>query len=452
MGGKGGTNMKKFATCVLMGYYLLLEMIITFPIFLFNICFKKQKKDTVVFVAASFYPTHIGGLECAGRDLAIGLVKKGWKVEVLTKDDNTRARSEEMFQGYHLTRFGPIRMESWYFTLCIFLWLLRHFRDYQPIYFLNFSYSKNRLGVFIPQVAVSWFFKTFFKKQTVLRLSGGSVERTPQYLYHTISPWKWSLYCNSVSLFTSLSNDEYDFLVSKGLKYKTKKVFNGVNVKQYNMSSQEKVQRKKELGLNEDKVIAGFIGRFTSRKGADLLLRVWKCLKPENALLILIGTSQKDMVQKSNADEVRELVNECGDSAVFLGRKDDPWNYLGLFDIMVCPYRVREGMSNTILQSMVAKNIIIASEIPGIIGFLKPGYDAILFPEDDEVVLEKILKKVINDVEKYRYLAENAFERVKREFQLKNVIDSYHQIFSSPFEDKTKVYKEHHLYSFEKKI
>ncbi|GAI31822.1 unnamed protein product, partial [marine sediment metagenome] len=43
----------------------------------------------------------IGGLECAGRDLATGLVKKGWKVEVLTKDDEMRARSEEMFQGYH---------------------------------------------------------------------------------------------------------------------------------------------------------------------------------------------------------------------------------------------------------------------------------------------------------------------------------------------------------------
>ncbi len=421
--------MKKFVTYVLMGYYLLLEMIITFPIFLYGLCFKKQKNYSVVFVAASFYPTHIGGIECAGRDLAIGLVKKGWKVEVLTKDDEVRARSEEMFQGYHLTRFGPIRMESWYFTLCIFLWLLRNFRAYQTIYFLNFSYSKNRLGVFIPEVAVSWFFKTFFKKQTVLRLSGGSVERIPQYLYHTLSPWKWNLYCNSVSVFTSLSNDEYDFLVSNGLKYKTKKVFNGVNVKQYKMLSQEKVQRKKELGLEKDKVIVGFIGRFTSRKGADLLLRVWKRIKAENASLILIGPSQKDMVQKSNADKVRELVKECGDSAVFLGRKDDPWNYLGLFDIMVCPYRVREGMSSTILQGMAAKNIIIASEIPGIIGFLKPGYDAILFPEDDEVALEKILKKVINDVEKYRYLAENAFERVKEEFPIEKVVDFYHKIF-----------------------
>jgi len=421
--------MKKFVTYVLMGYYLLLEMIITFPIFLFNLCFKKQKNYSVVFVAASFYPPHIGGLECAGRDLATGLVKKGWKVEVLTKDDEMRARSEEMFQGYYLTRFGPIRMESWYFTLCIFLWLLRHFRDYQTIYFLNFSYSKNRLGVFIPEVAVSWFFKTFFKKQTVLRLSGGSVERIPQYLYQTLSPWKWNLYCNSVSLFTSLSNDEYDFLVSNGLKYKTKKVFNGVNVKQYNMSSQEKVQRKKELGLDEDKVIVGFIGRLTSRKGADLLLRVWKRIKLENALLFLIGTSQEDMVQKSNADEVRELVNECGNSAVYIGRRDDPWNYLGLFDIMVCPYRVREGMSNTILQGMASKNIIIASEIPGIIGHLKSGYDSILFQEENDVELEKILRKIINNIDEYRYLAENAFDHVKREFPIEKVINFYHKIF-----------------------
>jgi glycosyltransferase involved in cell wall biosynthesis len=421
--------MKKFVTYVLMGLYLLLEMIITFPIFLFNLCFKKQKKDTVVFVAASFYPTHIGGLECAGRDLAIGLVEKGWKVEVLTKDDEVRARSEEIFQGYHLTRFGPIRMESWYFTLCIFLWLLRHFRDYQTIYFLNFSYSKNRLGVFIPEVAVSWFFKTFFKKQTVLRLSGGSVERTPQYLHQTLSPRKWNLYCNSVSLFASLSNDEYEFLISKGLKYKTKKIFNGVNVEKYYMSFQKKFKLKKELGIDEDKVIVGFIGRFTSRKGADLLLRIWKRMKPKNALLLLIGTSQEDMVQKSNADEVRELVNECCDSVIFLGRKDDPWNYLGIFDIMVCPYRVREGMSNTILQGMAAKNIIIASEIPGIIGFLNPGYDAILFPEDDEVALEKILKNLINNVEENRYLAENAYKRVKEEFPIEKVIDFYNKIF-----------------------
>ncbi|GAI15235.1 unnamed protein product, partial [marine sediment metagenome] len=33
-----------------------------------------------------------------------------------------------------------------------------------------------------------------------------------------------------------------------------------------------------------------------------------------------------------------------------------------------------------------------------------------------------ILKEVINNVEKYRHLADNAFERVKSEFQLENVI------------------------------
>lgn len=425
--------MKKFATYVLMGYYLLLEMIITFPIFLFNLCFKKQKKDTIIFIADSFYPTHIGGIECAGRDLATGLVEKGWKVEVLTKDDEFRARSKEIYQGYYLIRFGPISIESWYFTLGVFLWLLRNFRDYESIYFLNYSYSKNRLSIYIPQAAVAWFFKIVFKKQVILRLSGGTVERTPQHLYRTLSKWKWNLYCNSISLFVSLSNDEYEFLISRGLKYKTKKFFNGVSVELYNMSSKRKTRRKSELGIDKNKIIVGFNGRFTARKGADLLLRVWKRMKPENALLLLIGTSQEDMVQKSSADEVRKLVDECGNSVNFLGRKDDPWNYLGLFDIMICPYRVREGMSNTILQGMAAKNIIIASEIPGIIGFLKPGYDSILFPENDEIELERMLKKVINNVEEYRYLAENAFERVKEEFPIEKVINFYHKIFSSPF-------------------
>ena len=421
--------MKKFVTRVLMGYYLLLEMIVTFPIFLFNLCFKKQKKDTIVFIADSFYPTHIGGIECAGRDLATGLVEKGWKVEVLTKDDEFRARSKEIYQGYYLIRFGPIGGESWYFTLCTFLWLLRNFRDYESIYFLNYSYSKNRLSIYIPQATVAWFFKTVFKKQVILRLSGGTVERTPQHLYRTLSQRKWNLYCNSVSVFISLSNDEYEFLISRGLKYKTKKLFNGVNVELYNMSSKRKTQRKNELGLGENKVIVGFNGRFTTRKGADLLARVWKRINLENATLILIGTSQEDMVQKSTADEVRNLVKQCGDSAIFLGRKDDPWNYLGLFDIMVCPYRVREGMSNTILQGMASKNIIIASEIPGIIGFLKPGYDSILFQEENDVELEKILRKIINNIDEYRYLAENAFDRVKREFPIEKVINFYHKIF-----------------------
>jgi glycosyltransferase involved in cell wall biosynthesis len=432
--------MKKLLINILMGLYLLLDMIITFPIFLFNLLFKKQKKDTVVFVADSFYPTHIGGLECAGRDLATGLVEKGWKVEVLTKDDAMRARSEEVYQGYHLTRFGLIGTESWYFTLRVFLWLLRHFRDYLTIYFLNFSYSKSRKSIYIPQAAVAWFFKTIFNKYIVLRLSGGTMERTPQHLYHTLSSWKWNLYLDSVSLFTSLSKDEYDFLVSKGRGYKTKKVFNGVNVEQYYMSPQRKDKRKKELRIDEDKVIVGFIGRFTARKGADLLLRVWKRMKPKNALLLLIGTSQEDMVQKSNADEVKELANKCGDSVIFLGRIDDPWNYLGIYDIMVCPYRVREGMSNTILQGMAAKNIIIASEIPGIIGLCKSGHDAIFFPENDEMELEKILREVIDDAEKYSYLAENAFERVKREFHMNKVVDFYHQIFSSPFKNETKFF------------
>lgn len=145
---------------------------------------------------------------------------------------------------------------------------------------------------------------------------------------------------------------------------------NGVDVERFRYNHQLSVAAKKELGLENKKVI-GHIGHFSYQKNHEYVLRLFKKLYSSDSSyeLILLGDGKL-------RDEMEQLADELGikPNVRFVGRTHEVVKYMSAFDMLILPSRF-EGLPLTIMEAVAnALPCIISdkvSEEAVIDGFVK---------------------------------------------------------------------------------
>lgn len=117
---------------------------------------------------------------------------------------------------------------------------------------------------------------------------------------------------------------------------------NAIDLKKFEFNEKTREDLRKELGIKEDTMVIGHIGRFMKQKNHDFLIDVFNELikKNENSILMLIGQGPllNDMKQK-----VRDLKIE--DKVKFIGQVTDVEKYYNIMDIFLFP-SIYEGLRN----------------------------------------------------------------------------------------------------------
>jgi len=129
-------------------------------------------------------------------------------------------------------------------------------------------------------------------------------------------------------------------------------ISNGVNLERFipcsTLFEKEKIRLK--LGLSKDDQVILFIGAFNERKGADLMIDVWKIIsrKYPRAHLLMVGRNNTTLFKKTQ--------NMLKDSVEWhrlhlIGVVNNIEFYFQAADVFVFPSR-REGFGNVVLEAM----------------------------------------------------------------------------------------------------
>ena len=146
-------------------------------------------------------------------------------------------------------------------------------------------------------------------------------------------------------------------------------------------------ERIRDELLANDKFVISFVGELSKRKNQGLLIRALKAVKERvtNAVLWLIG--EGDM-----RGELSGLARRLGlsDSVVFLGRRDNPCDFIRASDVYASAAKI-EGMPFNIIEALGTGTPIVASDIKGHRDLMEE--DAwLLYPEGDlSALADKIL-------------------------------------------------------------
>ena len=117
---------------------------------------------------------------------------------------------------------------------------------------------------------------------------------------------------------------------------------NAIDLKKFEFNENTREDLRKELGIKEDVLVIGHVGRFMKQKNHDFLIDIFNELikKNDNSILILIGQGPllNDMKQK-----VRDLKIE--DKVKFMGQVTDVEKYYNIMDVFLFP-SIYEGLRN----------------------------------------------------------------------------------------------------------
>jgi len=350
----------------------------------------------IVMVISSFAPV-IGGAERQALQLAQRLLKRGLTVQVLTRRYPGLEATEEM-KGVKVWRLpvsgsGRNPLSSVMFTAGVVLWLIRHAKEYDVVH-VHASLSP----------AVSALLAKFATRKPVLvkvACSGphgdvASMRRRPflslrrRLLRHT-------------DRFLVLNSESIEELQELGLeRSQMAPIVNGVDTTYF-----APPEEKEALPF----VKAVFVGRLTTQKGVDVLLRAWAQLA-EPRELILVGDGAERPSLEALASELKL------DHVTFTGSTNDVRSYLQQADLFVLPSR-SEGIPNALLEAMACGLPVVASAVGGIPDVVQDGESGLLVPSEDVPALAAAIRRLLADSDLRHKMGQKARQRVVSDYSLK---------------------------------
>ncbi len=184
-------------------------------------------------------------------------------------------------------------------------------------------------------------------------------------------------------------------------------------------TAEQRARARQRMGLPDDAVAVGYLGRMHPEKGPDLLVEAMArhLLDVPRAHLVLVGRGPLD-------DALRAAAAPLGARAHLLGEVvDGAAGLLAGLDVYAQPSR-REGRSLAMLEAMAASLPTVAHRLPAV-GELHPdGSTAALVPPEDAGALGAAIRELVVDPARRRALGLAARARVAA-FSMETMVEAY---------------------------
>ena len=161
---------------------------------------------------------------------------------------------------------------------------------------------------------------------------------------------------------------------------------------------------RRALGVAEDAVVVGTIGRLNEQKGHRYLVEAAAALLPSRpkAQVVIVGDGDQ-------MDALRAQATGLGlaSRVTFAGHRADVPALLGAIDVFAIS-STYEGTPLALFEAMAAGKAIVSTAVDGCREVLEDGATALLVPPRDAAALAAALGRVVDDAPLRRSLADNA--------------------------------------------
>ena len=211
----------------------------------------------------------------------------------------------------------------------------------------------------------------------------------------------------------------------------------GINLEKFKSETykeEDVLKLKESLGL-KDEFVCLFIGRVSSEKSIDVLLKGFRQINNENMKFLIVGDGPymgelKDLVKKLNLE----------DKVILTGMVD--WELVGLYyQLGDCFLNasISETQGLTYIEALAAGLPLLVKYDQVLEAVLTDGYNGLFFHKDEE--LPSLIERLKEDKKLKEELSKNALLSVKKYSQeeyAKNVLKTYEEAIKLKQEKQTK--------------
>jgi glycosyltransferase involved in cell wall biosynthesis/ribosomal protein S18 acetylase RimI-like enzyme len=223
-----------------------------------------------------------------------------------------------------------------------------------------------------------------------------------------------------------------------GLVSRDRGVFlgNGTDVTRFNQDAVPLARRaalRAELGIPEEAVVIGTVGRLVAEKGYRELFaaaRQVRTLHPEVAFLVAgdLDPAKADSIPEAEVDLAR-------DDVTFVGWREDVRDLLALMDVFVLP-SWREGVPRSAIEAAAMGRPLILTDIRGCREVARDGIEGLLVPPRDGRRLVEAILELVGDPALRDRMGKAARRRAEERFDERRVLDTVVRTYRDLLERK----------------
>ena len=198
---------------------------------------------------------------------------------------------------------------------------------------------------------------------------------------------------------------------------------NGIDLAHFDPASVASTERRdlrRSLGVGDEDVLVGAVGRLVAEKGYRELFAAHRELRSRDprVKLVIVGPADED---KSDALDPG-LVARAEDAGVrFLGHRTDMVELYAAMDLYVLA-SYREGFPRSAMEAAAMGLPVIATDIRGCRQVVDDGTTGVLVPERDPEALERAIEDLVADPDRRQAMGPAAREKALVEFDQDRVI------------------------------
>lgn len=203
------------------------------------------------------------------------------------------------------------------------------------------------------------------------------IKRLARKLFY---PWVVRFHANNIDGITGCSNEAVDLARCQNLQIPGKRIFYGVNFDAF--YKKDRLASRKKLGMKEDGLVVGNIGRLDEQKGLDTLMMAASKLPDWQVLLLGRGDQQKALYRLVESQNLKNRFFH-----VERTERENLIDYYNSLDVFVIASRTmsdwKEQYGRVLAEAMACQLPIVGSS-SGAIPEVLEGYPKhLIFKEDD---------------------------------------------------------------------
>ncbi|GAB7563449.1 glycosyltransferase [Methylobacillus methanolivorans] len=230
--------------------------------------------------------------------------------------------------------------------------------------------------------------------------------------------------------FVGVSETVREKLIAYHSGFKTNNtvtIQNAIDIDKVATQQLEKHIARERLGLPQDAIIVGALGRLVAVKGHRYLISAFARIKDEfpAARLAIIGNGKEE-------DALNTLIKELNivDRVDMLGWRDNAAQYAKAFDIWTLP-SLQEGLPLALMEGMAGRLPLIASDIPQLRHIILGAGGIAVSPKDVNGLTDALRTYLSMDIHSLQQKGEQGFHYLVQHHGIDHYRQSYRQLIET---------------------
>lgn len=208
-------------------------------------------------------------------------------------------------------------------------------------------------------------------------------------------------------------------------------IHHGTDVGAFARTTEDRRTLRAALGIPEDSVAVGIIGRIAPEKGHAVLLAALEKVHARYPLhLVIVGNGPDEALIRSRAAQMG-----LADKVLFTGFRDDVNNVINALDVVTVPSTWNEPCSAVVQQGMALSKPVIGTRAGGTPEMVLDDETGFLVPPSDPDALADALARLAGDAFLRKRLGAAGRERVEQLFSLRVMTDKIEALYQREYEN-----------------